>query len=785
MVGTPEVAEIIPCRILEIDIRKTCGIFFETFPTPFRLTFMTRSWLRKATSSAAVVVLSCSAWAQQADFNEVGRQMAIMLQNSHFARLPFNEELSRRFLEDYLKDLDFQRLYFTQQDVDQFTRDYGDNLHTLLLQGKFMSAASDIYRVFEQRVEARVAQTTKLLNGAEFDFTADESVMMSRKNTLWPKSEKIAVDLWRLQIKEAVLAEVLRRELLTKLAKEQGKTDPGKEDRSPKDKVLLRYKRFLSSVKDVDEEEIANYFLSAVARAYDPHTDYMSFREMNRFKDGMKNELVGIGALLQAEEDGATKIMGIVIGGPADQEGSLKLNDRVMAVDTLNTRKAGDMTDIMFMKIDKVVDLIRGKEGTSVALKVEPAGGAPGETKIVVIQRGKVELKDEQASAEVIEMKTKKGAARRLGVITLPSFYADFEEGKVSCAKDVERILKRLIEEKIDGLILDLRNNGGGSLEEVRRMTGFFMDRGPVVQVKNTLGQVQVKDSENGKPIYNGPMVVMTDKSSASASEILAGALQDCNRAVIVGDSSTFGKGTVQQPMDIGRMLPLFSVRNRAGFLKVTIQKFYRPSGSSTQMDGVRSDVVVPSLMDALEVGEAFLDHPLPHDRIRRASDFEPRDAQTLFIPSLKELSQERLNANKDFAYVIQDIMKTKDRLKTNTLSLNKAAREKELLESDAQQKERNIERRARFEKMTKEDKVNFKFFKLRLEDVEKEAPFKSYDPADESGSYMRRAKDITADLDETPKWPTGLHPVKREALAVLRDLIDLSENARMAGLIK
>ena len=746
---------------------------------------MTLSWLRKATSSVAVLALSCSAWAQQADFNEVGRQMAIMLQNSHFARLPFNEELSRRFLEDYLKDLDFQRLYFTQQDVDKFKADYGDNFHTLLLQGKFMPAATEIYRVFEQRVEARVAQTTKLLNDGEFDFTTDESVMMSRKNAAWPKNEKVAADLWRMQIKEAVLAEVLRRELLTKLAKEQGKADPGSEDHSPKDKILLRYKRFLSSVKDVDEEEIANYFLSAVARAYDPHTDYMSFREMNRFKDGMKNELVGIGALLQAEEDGATKIMGIVIGGPADQEGSLKLNDRVMAVDTLNTRKPEDMTDIMFMKIDKVVDLIRGKEGTPVALKVEPAGGPPGETKIVVIQRGKVELKDEQASAEVIEMKPKKGAVRRLGVITLPSFYADFEEGKVSCAKDVERILKRLMEEKIDGLILDLRNNGGGSLEEVRRMTGFFMDRGPVVQVKNTLGQVQVKDSENGKPIYNGPMVVLTDKSSASASEILAGALQDFNRAVIVGDSSTFGKGTVQQPMDIGRMLPLFSVRNRAGFLKVTIQKFYRPSGSSTQMDGVKSDVVVPSLMDALEVGESYLEHSLPHDRIRRASDFEPRDAQALFIPRLKELSQERLNASKDFAYVIQDIMKTKERLKANTVSLNKAAREKELLESDTQQKERNAERRTRFEKMTKEDKAGLKFFKLTLEDLDKETALKAYDPADETGSYMRRAKDATEDLDETPKWPTGLNPVKREALSVLRDLVDLSENARMAGLIK
>jgi carboxyl-terminal processing protease len=655
----------------------------------------------------------------------------------------------------------------------------------LLLQGKFMPAATDIYRVFEKRVEARVAQTTKLLNGAEFDFSRNESVMLSRKNAPWPRNEKVAADLWNLQIKEAVLAEVLRRETLTKLAKEQGKADPGKEDRCPKDKIALRYKRFLASVKDVDDDEVANYFLSAVARAYDPHTDYMSFREMNRFKDGMKNELIGIGALLQAEEDGATKIMGIVIGGPADQEGSLKLNDRVIAVDMLNTRKPEDMIDIMFMKIDKVVDLIRGKEGTPVALKVEPAGGAPGVTKIVVIQRGKVELKDEQASGEVIEMKTRKGPPRRLGVITLPSFYADFDEGKVSCAKDVERILKRLIEDKIEGIILDLRNNGGGSLEEVRRMTGFFIERGPVVQVKNTLSRVDVKESENNKPIYSGPMVVMTDKSSASASEILAGALQDFNRAVIVGESSTFGKGTVQQPMDIGRMLPLFSVRNQAGTLKVTIQKFYRPSGSSTQMDGVKSDVVLPSIMDALEVGEAFLEHPLPHDRIRRAPDFRPLDSQALFIPRLQELSQERINASRDFSYVIQDVIKTKDRLKSNTLSLNKTAREKELAESDNQQKERNIERRSRFDKMTKEDKDNLKFFKLTLDSLDKGADLKPYDPSDESGDYMRRAKDKTEDLDETPKWPTGLNPVKREALAVLRDLVDLSETARLTGSIK
>lgn len=746
---------------------------------------MIRSWFRKAASILSLTAIVSVAEAQQADFNEVGRQMAIMLQNSHFAKLPFDEELSRRFLSDYLKDLDFQRLYFTQDDIQGFNEKYCSQLHTLLLNGKSIPAATEIYRIFQKRVEERVALTEKLLSETTFDFSSKESVMLSRKDAPWPRNEKEAVKLWQLQIKEAILGETLRRELLTKMAKEQGKPDPETEDRSPKEKVSLRYKRFLSSVMDVDDEEIANYFLSSIAKAYDPHTDYMSFREMNRFKDGMKNELVGIGALLQGEEDGATKIMGIVVGGPADRDGKLKLNDRVVGVDVLNTGKPEDMIDIMFMKIDKVVDYIRGTEGTSVALKVEPAGGPPGVTKIVVIQRGKVEMKDEQARGDIIEMKSEKGAVRRLGVITLPSFYADFEEGKIRCSVDVEKILTRLNAEKIDGLILDLRNNGGGSLEEVRRMTGFFMESGPVVQVKNTLGQVQVKDSDKGKPIYTGPMVVVIDKSSASASEILAGALQDFNRAVVVGDSSTFGKGTVQQPMDIGRMLPLFAARNRAGFLKVTIQKFYRPSGSSTQMDGVVPQVVIPSLSDALEIGEAYLDHPLPHDRIRPAPDFKPLASEGLFIPRLNELSWNRINTCKDFAYLIEDVTKAKNRIKSNRLSLNKAAREKELEESDALQKARNIERRERFAKMGEEDAKTMIFYKLRLEDLETNGELKRYNPTAENVEFMRRAKDATADLDETPKWPSGIDPLKRESLAVLKDLVDLTVSVPLTSSAK
>lgn len=745
---------------------------------------MITSWFRNATLAISLAAISNPACAQRADMNEVGRQMAIMLQNSHFARLPYNAELSRKFLDEYLKSLDFQKLYLTQEDVDGFTAKYGDRLHTLLLQGNSMEPAEEIYRIFQERVRTRVAHAEELLAG-EFDFTGDDKVMMSRKKASWPRDEADARRQWALQIKEAVLSETLRREMLTRMATEQGKPDPGADDKDPREKVAIRYNRLMATVMDTDEEDIANFFLSAVAGSYDPHTDYMSHREMNRFKDGMKNELVGIGALLQGEEDGATKIMGIVVGGPADQEGSLRLNDRVVAVDTLNTGEAEDMVDVLFMRLDRVVDLIRGKEGTSVALKVEPAGGTPGETKIIVIKRGKVELKDEQASAELIEMKNEDGETRRIGILTLPSFYMDFDQGTTRCSVDVERLLVRLIEEGMDGLIFDLRKNGGGSLDEVRRMTGFFMPRGPVVQVKNTLGQVQVKDTEPGKPIYNGPMVIMTDKSSASASEILAGALQDVNRAVVVGESSTFGKGTVQQPMEIARMLPLFAVRDKAGFLKVTIQKFYRPSGSSTQNEGVVPDIVFPSLTDALDVGEAFLENALPHDRIRPASDFKQLDSNSLFIPRLKELSQDRINENKNFGYVIEDIMLARDRIRKNEVSLNKAKREKDLSESDRLNKERNKERRERFAEVAKADQGKFKFYRITLDDLEKGADLVAYDPAEGAGDYMRRAADDNASLDDTPKWPTGMEPVKREAIKVLRDLIDLTETAKMVGTIR
>jgi carboxyl-terminal processing protease len=745
---------------------------------------MIKILLRNATLVVGFFVASQPIKAQQADFDEVGKQMAIMLQNSHYAGIRFDAQLSRRFFEDYLKSLDFQKVYFTQQDVDAFEANYAERLHTLLLQGKSMQPAVEIYNVFRQRVEERTKQAEELLAG-NFDFSGDETVMMSRKDATWPKNEAEAKKIWAQEIKEAVLAETLRQETLSNLAKEQGKDDPNADNLDPKKKVSLRYKRLLTSIQDVDHDDIANYFLSAVAASFDPHTDYMSFRETNRFNDGMQNELVGIGALLQAEEDGATVIKGIVVGGPADKEGSLKLNDRVVGVDSINTGKPADMTDIMFMSIDKVVDLIRGKEGTTVALKVEPAGGAAGETKIIKIKRDKVELKDEHASGELIEMKNAAGESKKIGVITLPEFYGDIDVGDASASDDVKLILTRLIEEKMDGLIFDLRNNGGGSLKGACRITGLFIDSDSVVQVKNQIGQVLVKDSYDTKPLYTGPMVVLIDKSSASASEIFAGALQDYNRAVIVGESSTFGKGTVQTMVHVGPQLPLFAAKDKAGSIKVTIQKFYRPSGSSTQMEGVVPNIVMPSIMDALEVGEAHMDNALPHDRIRPAADFRPEDKRSLFIPRLKELSQERISKCQDFNYSIQDILKTKERIKKNQISLNLAERKRELAESEEQRKQRNTERRERFEKIAKEDAKNFKFYKVNLDIIDAAAPLKAYDPAAENKDFMRRAKDENESLDDTPDWPTGLNPEKREAIHVLADLIHLTDNAKMAGILK
>ena len=728
-----------------------------------------------------LVTASAPDLAAKTNFNVVGKQMVIMLRNSHYERLDFDANLAARFFDTYIKSLDGNKQYFLASDVDMFRNKYGANLHELLMQEECMTPAVEIYEVYRTRANERIKYAQDLLkDDGGFGFDTDREVILDREKAKWPESQAAAEQIWKDQVEQALLSEVLRRESVADLAAKQGKDDPLKDKKLPGEMISLRYERVLKSINSADEEDIADRFFSAIAKSYDPHTDYFSMSEMERFMSGMKNSLVGIGALLQAEDDGSTKITGIVVGGPADKEGSLKLNDRIVGVDHTNAGTEEAMVDIMFEKLDRVVDMIRGKEGVDVRLKVEPADGAPGEVKYIVINRGKVELKDELAKAEVIEMSRPNGGKQRLGFIRLPAFYADFQNWETRCSTDIEKLVSRFNKEKVQGIVLDLRGNGGGSLEEVRRMTGFFTGRGPVVQVKNFRNQVEVKDSSHVKPIFDGPMVVLIDKTSASASEILAGALQDYNRAVVVGDSSSFGKGTVQQPMQIKKMMPFMADASRAGVLKPTIQKFYRIAGSTTQLKGVESDIVLPSMLDAYEVGEAYLDHALPHDVIPKAPGYEQLDRDNLFVADIKKRSFDRIEKSMDFKYIQEDAGRLIKRREDNVLSLNKEIRKKELADNEERRELRNAERRDRFAKVADEDAETFRFFRLSLEDLELDE-LVEIDREQDKESYMRKAKDGVADLDDTPEWPSSLDPVKREGIHILADLVEATNEARVA----
>jgi carboxyl-terminal processing protease len=739
---------------------------------------MKKTLLRFLSPAFALWLLpSCTTMA--ADFNLVATEMSRILQNGHYARLPFDDKLSSRILNDYIGDLDPSRLYFVEDDIDEFQKKYDTELDDMLLGKEVMPAATEIYERYQMRVKERSATVSALLKDHKFVFDEEETIERDREDAAWPKSADEATNLWRLQLKEALLAETLRREEIARRAKEQGKEDPLKDQADAKEKIEQRYERFFKTIEGADEEDIANYFLSAVARAHDPHSEYFSERELQQFRVNIQNRLVGIGALLRAEDDGATKIEGIVNNGPADRQGELQLKDRVIGVDSKND---GEWVDIMFMPLDKVVEMIRGEDGVDVALKVEPAGAPAGETRIIVIKREEVTMKDELTTAEIISY-NKGQDSMKLGVVKMPSFYFDPEDRNVRVSRDLEILLDRLKREKIDGLAIDLRGNGGGSLEEVRRITGFFVGAGPVVQIKMTNKHIDSLDYKPRKPLYSGPIVVLTDKGSASASEILAGALQDYNRAVVVGESSTYGKGTVQQPLEIGRFMAPLADRDRAGAVKLTIQKFYRVSGGSTQNIGVIPDIVLPSVRDALEVGEKYADHALPYDKIRRAPDFKPRNRQNLFVTMLAEKSAARIKEDQDFSYIVEDTQRLEERIKENKVSLLMEKRKQEIAEADTRRKARNAERIKRFAAMEGEDAKTFKMYRLTLDDVNADT-LPEVDLETDSERHMRHAEDAVADLDDTPKWPSGIDSTKREGISVLRDLVEAVRASKVAGVL-
>ena len=733
---------------------------------------MLNNWSTRARAlavAATAALVSCSSVSQaEPDYDIIGKQFSLVLQNAHFSRARFSQEMYQQFLECYVQSLDMQHLFLTQEDVEYLRSRYASSFGDYLLANQTTRLAEELYAYFSARALPRIAQAEKLLHEYAKQmpaFDSKRSVPRSRRKLPRAKDAAELDQVWRDQVEDMLLTEVIRRENLATLAAAKGKASPVDKEMPITDKMLARVKRMRNEIQEADREDMVSYLLNAVAHVYDPHSDYMGAREEQRFKDMIKASIVGIGAKLQSDDDGSTTIEGIVKGGPAAKSGQLQLGDHIVAVAAQGDE---NWTDIMFLSIDKVVDLIRGQKGVPVKLRVQSAH--TGEEKVVTIVRDEIPMSEELASGRIIDMKSD-GRTYRLGVLTLPSFYIDLDDGDVHCAADVKRILRRMIQEKVQGIVLDLRFNGGGSLEEVRKMVGFFTGAGPVVQVKDSRAHVE-RLTVGYRPLFNGSLVVLINKLSASASEIFAGAMADYGRAVIVGDEASFGKGTVQVPRGLADYLPYFSSREGCGMIKVTTQKFYRVGGASTQLKGVASDIVLPSVTAGLRIGEGEQDYAMPYDEIPRAGGYVKSSRVARILPELMARSKARTAQDKDMQYTREDVARAKERYESNVVSLNKAERQAENAQLMERKKAIDAERKVRYEKMAAEDEKNLTIYRLKLTDVA--APRLPLASKDDDSEYMDENKDLEEELTETPEYPSNLDPVLREALHIVRDMVDI-----------
>ncbi|PYL39305.1 MAG: tail-specific protease, partial [Verrucomicrobia bacterium] len=627
-----------------------------------------------------------------------------------------------------------------------------------------------IYALYTKRMDDRVAKIKELLK-QPIDFKGSATVELSRQKSSWPKDDAEADQLWRGRIANELLQEHLSEHPI----------EP------PAQLVARRYDRLARNVHEEDKDEQMKLYLDALAQAYDPHSEYLSKADMKNFSINMGLSLVGIGAMLRSE-DGYAKIESLVPGGPAQADGRLKVGDRITAV----AQGPADYVDVREMRLDKVVEMIRGKKGTHVRLLVIPSDATdPSRRKNVELVRDEIKLKDQEARADIIIRKDENGDPIKLGWLTLPSFYADMDKHQKSTTRDVLALLKRLKKENIAGLVIDLRRNGGGSLEEALSLTGLFLKSGPIVQTKDYNGSIRVSANPDPGIAYSGPMVVLTSRQSASASEIFAAALQDYGRAVVVGDKNTFGKGTVQTILPIGRFASLLGSRSdEDGALKLTIQKFYRVAGGSTQLHGVASDVILPSLSDLPEFGEGALKNALAYDEVAKARYTKWSDSHSLFIDQLRRRSEERVKNDPEFHYVMEDIGRLRHKLDENRISLNEDQRKKELQEDKLRKETRSKERLVRNQEepqiyrvtLDTVDKPNLQLIMYpgKLAEAKKNGTTPKVDPD--------AASDADTDLiggaggaDDDTKTP-AIDPERDEALNILADLVDLTRGPKTAS---
>ena len=668
-----------------------------------------------------------------------------------------DQTMAQRVLKNYFRLLDYNHLYLTSGDIDEFMDRFSPTLSSSILQGD-LTAPREIFTRFRERVEARVAKN-KALAAEPHDFTSNKSVQIDRKKAPWPANSEEADKLWADRIEAELLQEHLNEHPVN----------------PPTKVVSKRYEQFRKDILEQNDEDVIRTFLIALSESYDPHSEYMSPSDMENFNIQMKLSLVGIGAVLRPD-DGYARIVEVVPGGPADKDGRLKANDRVAAV----AQGKNPFEDVVDLKLDKVVEKIRGAKGSLVRLQVIPANASdPSKRSVIEITRDEVKLKESEAKGEVIETKDADGKIQRLGWLTVPSFYAEMERHGVgdakSTTKDVRRILDRMKKEGIEGLVIDLRRDGGGSLEEAINLTGLFVGPGPVVQAKDSNGRVSVSEDNEAQPFYTGPVVVLANRLSASASEIFAAALQDYGRAVIVGDQRSFGKGTVQTLLDVGKFMPLFHAQaSNAGSLKLTIQKFYRVSGGSTQHRGVISDIVIPSTTDTPEIGEGSLPNPLAYDEVDPQT-IKKFNFTTPFIDSLRQHSEARVAKEPEFHFIQEDMKLLRQRLDQNELSLNEKIRKEELAKEKARKKERVAER--------KEHPVLEPIaYEVSLDTVDKpELPrvTAKKKPAKVSEPKTSDDEDQDPDAESTAVAPD---PIRHEAINILQDFASMLHTVKTAG---
>jgi carboxyl-terminal processing protease len=609
------------------------------------------------TPSPAVPAAATAALAPTEQENYVARRVADIVAREHYRRAPLDDHLSSLILDRYLDAIDGGRSYFYASDIAEFER-YRYQLDDAIKAGD-VEPAFVIFRRYQQRSRERMAYAVDLL-AKKPDFDLDESFNFDREKEPWPANTAEMNELWRKRVKNDELSLVTAGKQWTEAA----------------DILRKRYEHVAKRMDQSKPEDVFEAFMNAFVLSLDPHSNYFSARNSEEYNIQMSLSYEGIGASLQLTDDYVT-VIDVIAGGPAATSGKLAANDRITAV---GEGKNGELTDVIGWRLDDVVQKIRGPGGSLVRLQLLPAGAAPGSVqKVVEFTRNRVSLEN-QASHKAMRVVQRNGHDVKVGVITVPSFYQDYDASRAgakdyrSTTRDVQRLIGELKKDGADVLIMDLRANGGGYLPEAESLTGLFIDRGPVVQLRDTTGRIEVDDDPDPSIFYSGPMIVLVDRFSASASEIFAGAIQDYGRALIVGQQ-TYGKGTVQNAHPLN--YTIFGRKPELGQLNVTIGKYYRITGESTQDRGVTPDIALPSLIDANEVGESTRDRALPWDHIEPAAFRVEGDLKSM-TASLEKLHQERTANSPDFRYLHDDIAALDEMRSQKTLSLNLQTRETE-----------------------------------------------------------------------------------------------------------